>query len=573
MARRRNSTAPAERTKKSISRAAVVQPSTRTYQTWTPARIRAVEVSADSGNLREVARLCEWLLGDEEIQGALNTRVQALLGLNPTFAPVGDKRRSARVIRTLQDSDWWPSYPENELAQIHTWGLLAGYCPGRHQWISPEANAGRLLPNPEFWHPQHLRFDWDSRRWVVRVVPDDGKNSKASAGVEEDLIPGDGSWLLHTPYGVTRPWSMGLWRGLARWALLKAYAVSDLGRLGESVTRNVVESEKTIESTKELRQELADDISAMARDSTIVLPEGFTYKLIETSASTPDLFELQIKLANTAFAIAIRGGNLTTNTGESGSRAAAEVQERVGDQAKLRFDAQSLSTFIHDQSLVWWAEFNFGSSALAPWPKYPVDPKENLVDKAEGMDKAADAAQKWVSLGYELDREAFAETFDVAGFLKPTPGEPPKPVVPGEESEEDGDGDGADDSDDDQPDDEDDDTGADSSDSKVRAQGPNAIPRTILASGDNPNSNTGFISGQLYADALVDAATDMSQALLERDRAGIRRALANATDYESLRENLRSEFAEMQPETLMALTEQLLNVAHFAGRAAVNQDS
>jgi hypothetical protein len=543
----------------------VLQPSTRVYYTWTPAQIRLAEVSADGGNLSYAANLCEWLLGDEKIQGALQTRVQAVLGLTPTFEKAGDARSSGRVVKKLE-RDWWPSYPENELGQIHAWGLLLGVTPGRHQWISPDGHDGRWLANPEHWHPSNLRYDYSTRQWVIRAIRG---NLGLSVGEEMVLTPGDGDWLLHAPYGNHRPWSMGLWRGLARWALLKSYAISDFGRLGESASRNVVEADKDVHSTKELRQELASDISSMARDSTIVLPAGFRYSLVESQASTAQIYKLQIELADAAFAIAIRGGNLSTNV-EAGSRAAAEVQERLGDKAKLRFDAQSLSTLLHDQSLVWYAEFNFGSKALAPWPKWPVGEKEDLKSKAETMGEAADAATKWVALGYDLDRNAFAETFEVDGFLKPTAGKAPTLVDPNAETDEDDDADGDEDADDEETRELPDDDRANARRPEVGHVRGNSHP--ILASGASIKTNTGFISGQLYADALVDEATELSQTLLEPTVDLITKALASATDYESLRNNIIAAYPDLDHEQLMELTERLLVVSNLAGVAAANQD-
>lgn len=565
-----------------VSRAMVLQPSTRTYYTWTPAQIRMAEISADSGNLKYAANLCDWLLGDEKIQGALHTRVQALLGLDPSFDKHGDARSSGRVVKTLE-KDWWPSYPENELGQIHTWGLLLGVTPGRHQWISPEGYDNRWLPNPEHWHAQHLRYEWTTREWMIRAIR--GEQGLA-AGEELVLAPGDGEWLLHTPYGNHRPWSMGLWRGLARWALLKSYAISDFARLGESATRNVVENDRDadIDTTKELREELASDISSMGRDGTIVLPSHFSYKLVQIQAGTADIFKKQIELADTAIAIAIRGGNLSSNV-EGGSRAAAEVQERLGDKAKLRFDAQSLSTFLHDQSLVWYAEFNFGSKTLAPWPKWPVGEKEDLETKAKTMLEAADAASKWVALGYELDRKAFAEEFEVDGFLKPADGPAPVPVdpnaPPSQDDTDEGEGEGGDG----EPVGSTAPSGAggvaggepraktgDSGATKARKGRVSSQSEPKLASGAAAKPNSGFISGQLYADALVDAATELGLELVQPSIDMIAKSLEDASDYESLRSALRDGFDGIDHEPLMELTERLLVVAHLNGVAAVNQD-
>jgi phage gp29-like protein len=413
-------------------RSQVIQPSVRTYTIWTPTRIRAAEIEADGGSMRRVANLCDWLLGDDRIRGCLDVRAQALFGLDPKFEPSGDKRRSNRAVRALEaDEDWWDSYPEAENTLLVIWGILLGFAPGRNRWEDggPQ-HGGRVLAKPEFWHPQHTRYDWTTRRWLTKVA-----TPTTDFGVNEvEIVAGDGDWILHTPYGPNRPWSMGLWRGLARLALLKSYAQSDWARLGESASRNVVEStvdsQGNVVDTKENRQELADDIAALGRDGTIVLPPMYTYKLVEASAVTKDIYDQQIKMANEAIAISIRGGNLSTNVTE-GSFAAAKAQSQMGDQAKLRFDAQAFTTTIHDQSLIMWAELNFGDPGLAPWPVYPVQQEEDLKSKAEAMAKAAESLIQFQALGFDIDREGFAETFQLSDFLKVPKGEDtiaPKPA-------------------------------------------------------------------------------------------------------------------------------------------------
>lgn len=405
---------------KPSKRSQVVQPTVRTYTIWSPTLIRASETSADAGNFRLVANLCDWLFGDDRIKGCMDARVQALFGLDPTFEKAGDKRRSSRTIRALEaDEDWWDSYPEAENSLLVSWAILLGFSQAAQQWQDggPE-HDGRLLAKPEFWHPQHTRFEWSTRRWLTMVA-----ETALGGGTEQEVVPGDGTWILHRPYGTERPWAQGLWRGLARLALLKSYAQSDWARLGEAASRTVVESDTTVSDTKENREELAEDIAKCGRDGTIVLPPGYSYKLVEASAATKDLYDAQIKMADEAIAIAIRGGNLSTNV-TGGSRSAAEVQERTGDLAKLRFDAQAFTTTIHDQSLTWWAKFNFGDANLAPWPVYPVDAGKDLKAAAETTSTAAQALDKLLQNGVPVDIEKYVEDFEIP-VRKPTEGEDP----------------------------------------------------------------------------------------------------------------------------------------------------
>jgi phage gp29-like protein len=392
-----------------------VEPTVRTFTTWTPALVRSAELQADGGNLRLAANLCDWILSDDRVQGTLQTRVQALLGLEPTFEASGDKRRSSRVVKALEaGEDWWESYPEHELGLMLTWGIMLNVAPMRHNPVIDDDHGGRMLPKPEFWHPQHLRQDNATREWKIRV-----QSGPNGATHEEVLTPGDGTWILHTPYGPNRPWSQGLWRGLSRWVLLKYLAMQDWARHSENAGELVVTSDKEVESSLKQRKELADDIYQRGREAVVVLPPGFSMDLISAVANSHQIYQAQIEMANTAIAITVRGGNATTELKE-GSLAGTEAQERLGDHAKLEFDAQSLTTTIHDQSLVYWAEWNYGNRALAPWTVYPTKPKRDLGRRADATAKAVKAAQGVMSLGCIVEQEAFIEEWELGSWVKPS---------------------------------------------------------------------------------------------------------------------------------------------------------
>jgi hypothetical protein len=403
-----------------------VEPSVRTFTTWTPALIRSAEQQADAGNLRAAANLVDFILSDDRVQGTVHTRVQSLLGLDPTFEKSGDRRRSNAVVNALEaKEDWWASYPETDLATMVTWGTVLGVAPMRHRWLSPPGHGGRVLPLPEFWHPQHLRFDWGTREWKIKVQAD-----AHSQPIEEVLNIGDGTWILHTPYGVHRPWAFAPWRGLARWVLLKWYAISDWAKASEKSSLLVGTSDVKVNSSAPQRDQLANDIYARGREGVAILPPGFDLKLLSMVSNTEAIFRQQIEMADTAIAIAIRGGNLTTEV-QAGSRAAAEAQERLGDDVKRRFDGQALTTTLHDQSLVYWAWHNFGDPMLAPWPVYPTGPKRDMHRKAVSLSVAIGALERAAALGVNVDQQAFIDEFEMTGIFTPGPGPliPPKPAL------------------------------------------------------------------------------------------------------------------------------------------------
>jgi hypothetical protein len=408
----------------------VVEPSVRVFTRWTPQLIQAAEMAADGGDLTQAAKVVAWLLTDDRIRGCLNARIQGLLGLVPSFEKSGDRRRANAAVKALEaGEDYWASYPEHELWLMLAWGLMLGVAPMRHDPQYKQGHSGRLLPCPKFWHPATgLRFDGRARVWKVRVA-----RENQEWGAEEVVTPGDGTWILHAPYGLHRPWELGLWKQLCWWKLLKDYGRSDWARNMEKgsllvVTQTVVQQNAPaqIANTKTVRDDTATTLYQRGKDAVAALPVGADLKLVETSGKAQELYSSGIAAANDAFAVSIRGGNLTTSV-EGGSKAAAEVQERTGDFVNLRFDAETTSTTLHDQSLVYWAEWNYGDAGLAPWPDYPIAPQRNLKSFAETISAFNKACLELEQNGFEVNRQKMLDEFELQEFV--LPGKKPVAVV------------------------------------------------------------------------------------------------------------------------------------------------
>lgn len=530
------------------SAASTSVPSVRVYVDWTPQRILAAERMAESGDLSLATALCNWILRDDRVVGALNARVSGLLGLPPDFEAGGDKRRSKRVVKALEaDEDWDEAYPESTLALMLKWGILLGVAPAMHGWQERADHGGRRLPMPQFWHTQTLRRDYITGQWSIR----DRNN------VLLPIVPGEGTWILHQPFGDQRPWAYGLWRSLALWVLLKHFARSDSGAAGEKASTGVVTTPKG--STYEQRKELAQAIINSGADRQVVLPAEWDMKLLELSAATAQLYEKQVAMANAAIAICIRGGNLSTEV-QDGSRAAAEVQERTGDRSNLRFDAETLSTTLNKQSLSWWAQYNFGDKALAPWPSWPTEPEEDKSARATTVNTLASALKTLKNdLGYEIDDKKLVEGFGL-DFLKertentpppvkPQPPGPPQAKTKGDQQPQDG-----------QP------VGGDG---KAAARGPFAV---ALASGDKVSEHPGFLAGQLYTDGVVESAVAASEQALEPTLQALAAEIEAARGFADLRERLHKLYPKLSAVDLGELCFRSMMLAELAGRRAVTQD-
>lgn len=333
----------------------------RHLSAWTNASLTTARLIADGGTLSYAAELVDELRADSRVAGVLPQRVNGLLGLPLSFEASGDGRRRGRAVRALEaDEDWWAIAPEHELADLQTWGLLLGV--GLAELVWTRSDSGRVLPRLKVWDPRWLRYEWQTRRWLLRT--DD-------AG-EIEIIPGGGKWVVYTPYGSSRPWAKGLWRALAKWWLLKSFALNDWARHGEMHGSPIRVGTCPEGSQAEDRQAFAEDLAAIGSDTSLVAPPGYEVDLLEAAAKTWEMFPKQIETANAELSILLVGQNLTSEV-TGGSFAAAKIHQNVRDDL-VRFDAEALAACLREQVLTWWAEFNFGDAGLAPWPNWDTKP-------------------------------------------------------------------------------------------------------------------------------------------------------------------------------------------------------
>lgn len=523
------------------------QPSIRTAILWDPMLVRSVALQADSGDLFRLGELCEQMIADDRIGELLESLASDVLGCELSYeqtpnGTAGDAEKFSEL-----EADWATGYDDDELTSLIIWTLITGPGFAKHErWLDHE---GRVVPQLKWWHPRHFSYrtpekprDPFERRWHVR--DNDGRMNP--------IDPGDGTWVILTRRGEYRPWSTGLWRGLAPWWLLKQYAIQDWGVHSEKASKLVATAQDT--TTAEDRKSLAKFIYEASKDAVISLPPGFDLKLIELAADTEAIYNAQINAANEAFAIAILGQNLSSNV-QGGSRAAAEVHERK-ENRKVRYVGKMLAKGLREQSIAWWAEYNFGDRELAPYLHWHTEPPEDYASKATGLKTLGDALVALKAAGYKLSTDDIEEDYGVeleelpelepmampAGGA-PVPGKPGLPGKP------------------------------------LPKQPPVPAPKKpakaqFLASGDSADSAPGFIAGQVYVDDLSDKEAELAADYMGGFVERLMAAIDECEDYESVRSAVLKAFAdEEDPERLAELVEHGMLLANLAGRHAVATDA
>lgn len=491
------------------------EPSPRQLSTWSPSRVKAALQLLMQGDFAQAGALVDELLADDRVQATLGTRINGVLSLPLVFQPVDDTDR-AQAAATALEQDWWVMATEAMLSQWMTYGLLLGASLAELVW---DTSRERSLPRLEVWHPSNVRHKDDE--WQIRQGTDAWLT----------ITPGDGKWALFTPFGVKRSGTRALIRALAVPWLSKQYAVTDWNHYSELHGSGTRVGKAPVGATDQERQDFRNDLANIASDAAVVLPGGWELELLEAKVGSGEVFDKLIGWADKAIAVAILGQNLTTDV-EGGSLAAAAVHENVRYDL-VQADVEVLSTTAHNDVLPWWAEFNFGDRALAPWPKWDAEPPTDEAATATAFNARAQALLTLSTAAAQTGLPV--DWVNLAGQLR-------IPLIDGED---------------------------------MRPPVPPApsMASIRLASGDSVDSARGFARGQLYSDRLTDVARDRAAAATRPALDRVLDLVNRATGYEQLRESLLSEFGNLDVDDLADLTESSLVLASLAGRLGVIDDA
>ena len=337
----------------------------RVFTRWTTDDLEVAEALTNGGSLQRAADLCWALIGDGRVRGALETRVKGLLRLPSRGTRRGDGRSAGRVVRALEAGDWYdaPARPRSRRSP-------------RGASSSGSASPARLDAAGWSWLGCSSRTTRGTcagmrrtRRWRVRT---------AATG-EVDIVPGDRRWALYAPSCSGTPTATGVPGCTARGAAApdrgsgKHFAWGDWMHHsevhGSPISTWENGTDPSAAPSKGRARRAGQHPRRHRRQHAIGPPPGIPkLALLEPSARlTWEQFPQAISAASIEVAIAITGQSSSTEI-VAGQDTGATLHGRVR-QDLIEGDAQTLSTCLHDQALVDYAEINYGARALAPWPR------------------------------------------------------------------------------------------------------------------------------------------------------------------------------------------------------------
>lgn len=373
---------------------------------WTPNRVETALSTADAGSMMQLADLVETIMRDDRVMGVLSTRTHGLLGLPVDFLGGSEEARQCLIGGDGQPGEWFSMHDESELAKLDAWGLLFG------------VGLAQRIPLPRLYgQPRKWRIETWSPRWLTyyHTPGDEGTHWRVlTTEGQEPAMPGDGEWIIYTPYGARRPWASGLWTAISFPWLLKRFSLEDRANLSEVLGSPVWVGTTKHTSTEKQRKDYLSRLSNLGKQGKIILPEGWDFQLREASGTAWENFDKAVEWADQAITIAI-AGQIVTTEGTSGF-SSGNIFEAI-ESNRVRFDAERLSTALRQQSLEPWARANYGSPQDAPWPRWnvqrPVDMEKRGTTIANLGKAITDLDAAVRPHGLTIDAEKLLAEYDI----------------------------------------------------------------------------------------------------------------------------------------------------------------
>lgn len=323
------------------------------------------------GFFSESAQMADSILGDDRVQATLGSRIGGLFGSEIRFKPANDSAAAKEACEAWQE-DWDTIGEIGPLVEMSAYSILLGFAGCQLAW---DTTGDRWVPHLRPWHARYSYFNWSKRRYIA--FSQDG---------DVTIQPGDGKWLLHTPFTAYRGWIRGAIRALAEPWIFRHFAIRDWARYTEI---HGIPFRKLMVPAAGDRNQIDQFVSAMSqlgRETTVTCPQGvaegqsYDVQLVEAKDTAWEAFPGLRDQCDMSIVLAILFQNLTTEV-TGGSKAAMSGHMDIR-QGGLAFDNKSWRVSIRNQVAKPWAYFNFGDSALAPWTDWDVRAKDDYAHNA-----------------------------------------------------------------------------------------------------------------------------------------------------------------------------------------------
>lgn len=482
--------------------------STHPSQNLSPQKLGEIFREAEEGNIARQMELFEEMEEkDTHLFSQMQTRKYGVSGLDWNILPASDSEEDKKasdfigeILYGLENLD--------ELILDLLDAIGKGFSSAEIMW---GYERGKVIPEDIKWrHPKKFRFDeFDTMRILTE--------SNRSEGI---AIP-ENKFIIHKYKARSgSPARSGVLRVVSWMYLFKNYAVKDWLAFSEVYGMPIRIGKYESGTSQADKEALIQAIRNIGADAAGVISKETEIQFIESVRSEGLLYDRLAKFCNAEISKAVLGQTLTTEVGDSGSRALGDTHNLVRHDL-LEADSKALEKTLRRDLIRPLVEFNLGADVAIPYFKLAYENPEDLVQEATKY-------QTLIGLGLPVSEEHLYEKFGI-----PTPEENQKILVP-----------------------------------------PAATPaiggfpfKQIAAKEKAPQVN-----GQIAADALADQGVQESLKLIEESLNPLLTIVQSSTSLVGLREKLIAAYQDLPVGQLDELMAKALYIADLQGRAEVMDD-
>lgn len=341
-------------------------PNIQSLTTWTVQQQRSAIWSHMWGVFEESGQLVDAVIGDDRIQATLGSRISNLFGrpviIEPSQHPDVKGSDAAREVADAWAAHWPNMATPAVMTELAAYSILMGFEPFQIPW---DTSGPIWLPYMRPWHPRFTYYHWGLRKFVAFSL--DGPLA---------ILPGNGKWGLHAPYGEYRGWIRGAIRAVATPWLGRHWALRDWLRFSEVHGIPIRKAIVPAASDETQRDAYEAALAKLGNESTIMVSRGvdgsngYDLELVEAKDTAWESFPGLRDHCDMAIVLAIMFQNLTTEV-TGGSLAATSSHMDVRDDA-ASYDNEEWKSTIHCQVAQPFAWLNYGDAKLAPVTRWDV---------------------------------------------------------------------------------------------------------------------------------------------------------------------------------------------------------
>lgn len=336
-----------------------------------PGGINSILRAADNGDIRAQQNLyLEMQEKDAHIASVLQTRELALSGLDWQVQPFSEDARDVAIAEFVDDVLSNTLSFDDAIAWLTT-AIGNGFAVSEIVW--QYGRDGKVRFEGLYGiRPQRFTF-WNS--YDPRLI------TEADPLYGEDLKPN--KFIVHvgrSRSGLTN--RAGVLRTLVIYYMFKGFSLKDWSIYSEVFGMPIRLGKYPTNATEEDIQILKDAIAYLGSDAAAVVNDGMMIDLVETKRTGDGaVYENFLTYLDNQASKCVLGQTLTTDIGDTGSRAAAQVHDLVR-QDLLEDDAKQLSQTLRTQLVRPLVQFNFGPDANIPWFRYNTEAEPDLAQEA-----------------------------------------------------------------------------------------------------------------------------------------------------------------------------------------------